>query len=161
MNMWFAQVREKIVDVRPNELRALALAFIFNFVILGSYYVIRPIRDDIGAAGGLENLSWLFTATLVGMLIANALFSAIVARMSRRRFIPIAYRFFIANLIAFYLAMRLLPAAQQPGRNRWRAHYRRIDKANRRAEFALFFRGLTRGRRTMRPILPSRFQTLA
>ena len=114
MKKWFAQVRQKIVDVRPNELRALALAFIFNFVILGSYYVIRPIRDDIGAAGGLENLSWLFTATLVGMLIANALFSAIVARMSRRRFIPIAYRFFIANLIAFYLAMRFLPAVQQP-----------------------------------------------
>ncbi len=114
MKKWLAQVREKIVDVRPNELRALALAFVFNFVILGSYYVIRPIRDDIGAAGGLENLSWLFTATLVGMLIANTLFSAIVARMSRRRFIPIAYRFFIANLIAFYLAMRFLPAVQQP-----------------------------------------------
>ena len=112
MKMWFAQIREKIVDVRPNELRALALAFIFNFVILGSYYVIRPIRDDIGAAGGLENLSWLFTATLVGMLIANALFSAIVARMSRRRFIPIAYRFFIANLVLFYLLMRTLTAAQ-------------------------------------------------
>src|SRR5882762_2801196 len=105
MNMWFAQVREKIVDVRPNELRALALAFIYNFVILGSYYVLRPIRDDIGAAGGLENLSWMFTATLAGMLVANALFSAVVARMSRRRFIPLAYRFFILNLAAFWLLM--------------------------------------------------------
>src|SRR5438309_3118733 len=112
MKSWFAQVREKIVDVRPNELRALALAFVFNFVILGSYYVIRPIRDDIGAAGGLENLSWLFTATLIAMLIANALFSAIVARMSRRRFIPIAYRFFILNLALFYLLMRSASPAQ-------------------------------------------------
>jgi AAA family ATP:ADP antiporter len=114
MKIRVAQIREKIVDVRPRELRALAMAFVFNFVILASYYVVRPIRDDIGAAGGLENLSWLFTATLVGMLIANTLFSAIVARMSRRRFIPIAYRFFIVNLVAFYLAMRFLPAAQQP-----------------------------------------------
>jgi AAA family ATP:ADP antiporter len=114
MKMRFAQIREKIVDVRPSELRALGMAFVFNFVILASYYVVRPIRDDIGAAGGLENLSWLFTATLAGMLIANTLFSAIVARMSRRRFIPIAYRFFIVNLVAFYLAMRFLPAPQQP-----------------------------------------------
>jgi len=102
----------KIVDAKPDELRALGLAFVFNFVVLGSYYVIRPIRDNIGAEGGLENLPWMYMGTLVGMLIANALFSAIVARMSRRRFIPIAYRFFIANLILFYLLMRTLTAAQ-------------------------------------------------
>ncbi|HEV2095413.1 MAG TPA: hypothetical protein VGQ82_02815 [Chthoniobacterales bacterium] len=113
MNSPWARLRGKIVDARPDELRALALAFAFNFVILGSYYVIRPIRDEIGAAGGLESLSWMFTGTLGAMLIANALFSAIVARMSRRRFIPIAYRFFIVNLGLFYLLMRTAPAAQQ------------------------------------------------
>jgi AAA family ATP:ADP antiporter len=103
---------QKAVDVRPEEVRALLFACLFNFVILGSYYVIRPIRDDIAAAGGIENLSWLFTGTLVTMLIANAAFSAIVARMPRRRFLPIAYRFFIANLIVFYLLMRFCTPAQ-------------------------------------------------
>ena len=102
----------KAVDVRPNEVRALLLACLFNFVILGSYYVIRPIRDDIAAAGGIENLSWMFTGTLVAMLMANTLFSAIVARMSRRRFLPIAYRFFSVNLVIFYLLMRTLTPAQ-------------------------------------------------
>jgi len=90
----------------------MSLGFVFNFIVLASYYVIRPIRDDIGAAGGVENLSWMFTATLIAMLIANALFSAIVARMSRRRFIPIAYRFFILNLALFYLLMRSASPAQ-------------------------------------------------
>src|SRR5947209_13936232 len=104
---------EKIVDVKPEELRALWLGFLFNFVVLGGYYVIRPIRDNIGAERGIEELPWMYTGTLVAMLIANALFSAIVARMSRRRFIPIAYRFFIANLIIFYLLMRTLASAQQ------------------------------------------------
>lgn len=102
----------RIVDVKPEELRALGLAFIFNFVVLGSYYVVRPIRDNIGAEGGLENLPWMYTGTLIAMLIANTLFSAIVARMSRRKFIPIAYRFFIANLILFYFLMRTLSAGQ-------------------------------------------------
>src|SRR6266705_792057 len=103
----------KIVDVKPDEIRALWLAFVFNFLVLGGYYVIRPIRDNIGAESGIENLSWMITAVLVTMLIANALFSAIVARMSRRKFIPIAYRFFIANLIIFYILMRTLAPAQQ------------------------------------------------
>ena len=103
----------KIVDVKPDEIRALLLAFVFNFVVLGGYYVIRPIRDEIGADRGVENLPWMYTGTLIGMLIANALYAAIVARMSRRRFIPVAYRFAIANLFVFFLLMRWMPAAQE------------------------------------------------
>jgi len=102
----------KIVDVRDEEVRALLLAFVFNFVVLGGYYVIRPIRDEIGADRGVENLPWMYTGTLIGMLIANALYAAIVAHMSRRRFIPMAYRFAIANLFVFFLLMRLMPAPQ-------------------------------------------------
>jgi len=103
----------KIVDVRAEEVRALFLAFVFNFVVLGGYYVIRPIRDEIGADRGVENLPWMYTGTLIGMLIANALYAAIVVRMSRRRFIPIAYRFAIANLFVFFLLMRVMPLAQE------------------------------------------------
>jgi AAA family ATP:ADP antiporter len=107
------KVLSKIVDVKPDEIRALWLAFAFNFVVLGGYYVIRPIRDEIGADRGVENLPWMYTGTLIGMLIANALYAAIVARMSRRRFIPVAYRFAIVNLFVFFLLMRWMPAAQE------------------------------------------------
>ncbi len=103
----------KIVECKPEERRALFLAFFFNFAVLGSYYVVKPIRDDIGAANGVEKLSWMFTGTMIVMIIANALFAAIVSRMSRRRFIPLAYHFFVFNLALFYFAMRLAsPAAQ-------------------------------------------------
>ena len=107
------KIFDRIVDVKPNELHALLLAFVFNFVVLGGYYVIRPIRDEIGADRGVENLPWMYTGTLIGMLIANALYATIVTRMSRRRFIPIAYRFAIANLFLFFLLMRWMPAAQE------------------------------------------------
>ena len=103
----------KIVDVRPEEFRALWLSFIFFFVVLAGYYVIRPIRDNIGATQ-YENLWWMFTVVLVAMIFANALFSAIVSRMSRRRFIPIAYRFFILNLIIFFVLMQYVPPGKQP-----------------------------------------------
>lgn len=103
----------KIVDVRPNEVRALWLGFTFFFVVLAGYYVIRPIRDNIGAQQ-FENLWWMFTVVLVTMIFANALFSAIVSRMSRRRFIPIAYRFFILNLLIFFVLMRYVPPGKQP-----------------------------------------------
>ncbi len=102
----------KIVDVKPNEVRALWLAFVFFFVVLAGYYVIRPVRDNIGASYS-ENLWWMFTIVLLAMIAANALFSAIVARMPRRRFIPIAYRFFIVNLLIFFVLMRWAPPGKQ------------------------------------------------
>src|SRR5437868_15304938 len=100
----------KIVDAKPDELRALWLAFVFNFVVLAGYYILRPIREEIGATSGVENLPWMYTATLIGMLIANALFAATVSRMSRPKFLPIAYRFAIANPLIFFLLMRFAPA---------------------------------------------------
>ncbi|MBV9008947.1 MAG: MFS transporter [Verrucomicrobia bacterium] len=102
----------RIVDVRAVETRALLMAAFFNFLVLGSYYVLKPIRDDIGAGNGVEKLSWMFTGTMVTMIFANALFSGTVARMSRRRFIPLGYRFFILNLAVFYFLMRLRSPAQ-------------------------------------------------
>jgi AAA family ATP:ADP antiporter len=104
---------QRAVEVRPDEVRALVLGFVYYFFVLSSYYVIRPIRDEIGVAGGVENLPWMFTGTLVAMLVANALFAALVAKFSRRRFIPIAYRFFITNLLLFFVLLAALPAAQQ------------------------------------------------
>src|SRR2546430_16528244 len=55
----------------------------------------------------------MLTGTMLTMIVANALFSAIVARMSRRRFLPIAYRFFIVNLALFYCAIHFLGQAAQ------------------------------------------------
>src|ERR1700682_1009222 len=113
MRALLANLRNRAVDVRPNEVRAMSLAFVFNFVVLAGYYILRPIREEIGASSGVENLPWMYTATLVGMLIANTLFAAIVLRMSRRKFLPLAYRFAIANLFIFFLLMRAVPSEWQ------------------------------------------------
>lgn len=109
----FVGLLRKAVDVKRDEVRALVLSFVYYFFVLSSYYIIRPIRDDMGVAGGVENLPWMFTGTLLAMLIANALFAALVAKFSRRRFIPIAYRFFIANLIIFFVLLALIPKDHQ------------------------------------------------
>src|SRR5713226_4576548 len=104
---------QKAVDVKASEVRALFLGFIYHFLIFSSYYVIRPIRDDIGAANGIDKLPWLFTGTMIAMLFANALFAALVVKFSRRRFIPIAYRFLIANLLIFFGLLLMLSKEHQ------------------------------------------------
>jgi AAA family ATP:ADP antiporter len=94
-----------VVDVRPPEVAALGWAWLYFFSILSAYYVIRPIRDEIGAAGGIEQLPWLFTGTLAGMLIANPPFSALVTRLAPIHFISWTHRFFMANLVLFLILL--------------------------------------------------------
>src|SRR5436309_6927717 len=92
----------KVVDAKPNELRALWLGFAFHFIILAAYYIVKPIRDAIAASNRIETLPWMFTATLAVMLVANLIFAGIVGRMERRKFIPFAYAFFILVLLLFF-----------------------------------------------------------
>src|SRR5437867_5676827 len=103
----------KIVDVKPNEIRALWLGFAFHFIILAAYYIVKPMRDSLAVSNRLETLPLMFTATLVVMLIANTIFAAIVARMERRKFIPFAYAFFILVLVLFFVLMQTGSPAQQ------------------------------------------------
>jgi AAA family ATP:ADP antiporter len=84
----------------------------FFFFVLSAYYVLRPIRDEMGVAGGVENLAWLFTATLAGMLLVHPLYTALVARLPRHRFVPLTYRFFILNLVVLFLLFRVASAEQ-------------------------------------------------
>src|ERR1700761_9804283 len=83
--------------------RAAALwSFGYFFALLAGYYVLRPLRDQMGIAGGVRNLPWLFTATFVSLLVAQPLYGALVARLPRIKFIPIVYHFFVANLLLFW-----------------------------------------------------------
>jgi len=92
-------------SVRPGEGRALGWSFAYFFCLLAGYYVLRPLRDEMGVAGGVRNLQWLFTATFLVMLAAVPLYGALVARLPRRRFIPLVYHFFVANLALFWLLL--------------------------------------------------------
>jgi AAA family ATP:ADP antiporter len=103
LQRWIARA----VAVRPEELRALAWSFAYFFCLLAGYYVLRPLRDEMGVAGGVRNLQWLFTATFVAMLAVVPVYGAVVARLPRRRFVPIVYHFFAANILAFWLLLAL------------------------------------------------------
>src|SRR5262244_2594545 len=102
----------RMIDVRPAELSALGWSWLYIFSVLSAYYILRPIRDEMGVAGGVENLQWLFTGTLFGMILVNPPFAALVAKLPRVRFISIAYRFFIANLLIFVLLLKMASAEQ-------------------------------------------------
>jgi AAA family ATP:ADP antiporter len=95
----------RFVEVRPEETAVVGWCWLYIFSVLSSYYIMRPIRDQAGVAGGVSNLQWLFLGTLIGMLLLNVPFAYLVKKLPRSRFIPITYQFFAANIVLWAAAL--------------------------------------------------------
>ncbi len=102
-------------------------ALLYFFSLLCGYYVLRPVRDAMGASGDAltvfprawgiwaQRHGWditgftlqlLFTGTFVGMLLLQPVYGALVSRFPRRVFLPAVYLVFIACLVVFFLAFQ-------------------------------------------------------
>jgi len=103
MQRWAARA----VPATPQERAAALWSFAYFFTLLAGYYVLRPLRDEMGIVGGVRNLPWMFTATFVTLLVAQPLYGELVAKLPRARFIPIVYHFFVINLALFWLLLTL------------------------------------------------------
>jgi len=95
-----------VTGAAPRERPALALAFVYFFCVLASYYMLRPLRDQFSAAVGSTNLWQFWTGTFLATLALAPVFGWLVARFPRERFVPAVYGFFILCLLAFVPAFR-------------------------------------------------------
>jgi AAA family ATP:ADP antiporter len=105
----------RFVRVEPHEFAALLASFAMFFALLSAYYIIRPVRDEIGVTLGEEALHQLFTVVFFAMIALVPLFGFIASRFPRRLVLPALYIFFASNLILFWFAMKAAPD------NRWAA----------------------------------------
>ena len=97
MTDWAARA----LNFKRGELSLGALAALFYFCVLCGYFFLRPVREAMGVAGGMDQLRWLFVITSIASLILVLLFGGVVSRLDRRRFIPIGYLFVIVCLAGF------------------------------------------------------------
>src|SRR3984885_13802406 len=100
-------------DIEPHERKATVLSFLFNFVLLGTYYILRPLRDTMGTVFGVAHLQDLFTGTFFLIFLSAPLFSWTASRIKLTQFLPGVFWFLLANLLVFYTLFHLAP------HNRW------------------------------------------
>lgn len=116
---------DKLAQIREHgrQTPALAWSFLYFFCLLCGYYVLRPVRDAMGASSEVEAvfpqamidffagygialqdlvLQVLATCTFILVLIAQPLYGALVSNFARRVFMPVLFGFFIACLFVFY-----------------------------------------------------------
>jgi AAA family ATP:ADP antiporter len=94
------------------ERRAVGLAFVCNFALMGSYYVLRPVRDTVATIVGVGHLQELFSATFVGTILASAVYAGLASRMRLSRLLPGVFWFWLLNLMIFALMFRVAPESR-------------------------------------------------
>ncbi|MCA9419487.1 MAG: hypothetical protein KC592_00620, partial [Nitrospira sp.] len=100
------QWSSRVVPVERDELPALIWSFVYFFCVLAAYYILRPVRDEMGVLSGAHNLPWLFSFVFVTMLAVIPMFGWVAGHFPIRRLLPTVYVFFILNLLMFFVALQ-------------------------------------------------------
>ena len=98
----FARIVKALTRIEPNELRATVLSFLFVFILMTAYFILRPVRDAMASDWSRAEVSWLWTSTFVFSVIAVTLYGGIISRLKFSRVVPSVYGFFSATFAVFY-----------------------------------------------------------
>ena len=78
-------------DIQPEETRATLASFLLVFLLMGSYYIVRPVRDALASDWTDAEVSWLWTITFFISTIAVSLYGAAISRIRFQRLVPSVY----------------------------------------------------------------------
>lgn len=99
----------RLFNLERDEAGVVMAGFTMFFLLFAGYFMLRPVRETMGIAGGVENLQWLFTGTFLATLAAMPLFGWIASRVARRHILYWVFGFFAANLAGFGLSFLVRP----------------------------------------------------
>jgi AAA family ATP:ADP antiporter len=90
-------------DIHPEEIRATLASFSLVLILMGSYYILRPVRDAMASDWTDAEVSWLWTFTFLFSALAVSLYGWAVTRIRFQRLVPSVYGFFATSFVLFYL----------------------------------------------------------
>ena len=105
---WLQRILSKACDIHPQETRATLASFLLVFLLMGSYYILRPVRDALASDWTDAEVSWLWTITFFISTIAVSIYGSAVSRIRFKRLVPSVYGMFAASFIAFYIGEHAL-----------------------------------------------------
>jgi AAA family ATP:ADP antiporter len=106
----------RLVAAEPDELSAVVAGFLLFFLLFAGYFMLRPVRETMGVAGGVDNLPWMFTGTFLATLVIVPFYGWLSSRVQRRRLLPAAYSFVALTLAGFAAGMMASPGDVWLGR---------------------------------------------
>ncbi|MDZ5111025.1 NTP/NDP exchange transporter [Pseudomonas putida] len=104
------------LNIQPGEWPAVTAGLLLFYLLFTGYFMLRPVRETMGVAGGVDNLQWLFTGTFIATLACLPLFGWLASKVPRRRILPWTYGIFASNLLLFAVLFARNPDASWTAR---------------------------------------------
>ncbi|HEY6619909.1 MAG TPA: Npt1/Npt2 family nucleotide transporter [Steroidobacteraceae bacterium] len=101
-----SRMLRQIAGVEHHEIKVALTAFIYFFLLMASYFILRPLRDTMGTVYGVAHLQELFTGTFLLSLVVAPIFAGLASRIRLASFLPWVYGFIAITLIVFYFLFR-------------------------------------------------------
>lgn len=92
----------RYLPIKQEEQKLVFWSFLYFFTLLASYFILRPLRDEMGISNGASNMQWLFTGTFLTMLIIVPVFGYLTSKFKIGTVLTFSYVFFIINILLFY-----------------------------------------------------------
>lgn len=108
MQAWRRRLDQGL-NIQPGEGPAVVAGLLLFYLLFTGYFMLRPVRETMGVAGGVDNLQWLFTGTFIATLACLPLFGWLASRAQRRHILPWTYGFFASNLLLFAVLFARAP----------------------------------------------------
>ena len=93
--------------VEPNELNATLLSFVFVFLLMTAYFIMRPVRDAMASDWSDVEVSLLWSMTFFFSVIAVSIYGAAISFVRFRWLVPGVYAFFALSFFLFFYHMVL------------------------------------------------------
>lgn len=87
MQAWRRRLDQGL-NIKPGEGPAVIAGLLLFYLLFTGYFMLRPVRETMGIAGGVDNLQWLFTGTFIATLACLPLFGWLASRVQRRLILP-------------------------------------------------------------------------
>ena len=103
-----AKAAKALSEVESNELKATLVATLFVFILMASYYILRPVRDAMASDWTDSEVSFLWNINFFISAGIVSVYGFAVSRMRLRNIVPTIYGFFAITFIAFYFSISLV-----------------------------------------------------
>ncbi|MDH3491127.1 MAG: MFS transporter [Gammaproteobacteria bacterium] len=100
-----ARIAKALSGVEANELKATLVSTLFVFILMASYYILRPVRDAMASDWTDTEVSFLWNINFFVSAGIVAAYGFAVSRIRLKSIVPAMYGFFAVTFVGFYFGV--------------------------------------------------------
>ncbi|MFC7337811.1 NTP/NDP exchange transporter [Haloferula chungangensis] len=97
----------RLTQIEPSEVRAALVSFLFIFMLMASYFIMKPVRDALPSDWGSVSTAQQWTITFLVSTVAVSIYNFLSARFSPQAIVPAVFAFFAATFFLIFCAYKI------------------------------------------------------